>query len=178
MRITKCPQCNHRQSFTNRFCGNCQTFLNPIAEITFSKQHMNLVMGFVIALTLIISLSKAVWKREERIEQIRARATNAAIPTPPEITETESERRRKFASGMQALTDESKASSYTIRNVRYTTEGSEDIILVLTANNISERDCRFLASSEYGKRAFSIGFHKLICRNLHYGNQWAVNLQK
>jgi hypothetical protein len=76
---------------------------------------------------------------------------------------------------MQAMTDESKSSSYTISNVHYTTEGSQDEILVLTADGISSSDCRFLASSEYGRMAAKTGFSKLICRN-RFDDEWSLNL--
>ncbi len=189
MKTIKCPKCSYQQTAANYFCLSCKSFLNSGSETKFSKNDLKLLMGIILALTMINTLGKAIWNREERMAQITAKSSSIMAATAPQIPQAENEKanthsnqsyayekRRKFAFDMQMLTDESKSSSSTIRNVRYSTEGSENDVLVLKAEGVSDSDCRFLAYSEYGKLASTMGFHRLICRNSYSGSEWSIRL--
>lgn len=170
-----CPDCGNACSVNANSCPHCGGVLRsaPVYIDEPKKKTSGFTWLLLIAILVVPVLCCLSGKNNSRSPLTTTSKTPPANYPAALAKNYNPESRRKYAFGLEASIDSSKA---TIRNTRITAEGSDSDILVIEADGIGASDCETVAYGEYGKAAAATGFQKVTCQNRISGGEWSLVL--
>jgi len=146
---------------------------NPPAPTASKKKSsgcgvmMMIVIGIVV-LYIIVANMDIERRRKQEATVVGETSSGATVSS----ADDPAAKRRKFALGFQASTHEGGI----LRNIGVSTRGPGDVELVLTADNMTEDDCRMIGNSSYAGAMELVGFDLFVCRNRATGTEWEKRL--
>lgn len=184
LNLFACPDCANSCSKNANNCPHCGRVLNSApVYVTQAPKKTSPFTWFILAVVCVFPVlcffSVIVSERNKATSVAPVASTSEKVSSDPAAEKLRQSRnpetRRKFAFGLEASIDTSKA---VIKNTRITTEGSDDDTLVIKADGIGAKDCQQIGYGDYGKTASAIGFIKLTCRNRVSDGEWSIYLPK